>query len=255
MPGTSTSSSRKATPIRAIGDQPAEQAGRQPQRDEHRDRRRAAAQTTCWTPGRPDRLVRQRRLDRGGGEDHDQADGRAAARPRRTPGGSWSSGPSSQAGPRSRGARSCRVRRAGRARARRRPAGAGCSWSRGQPRARDRVGEGAAAVGVVAEDVHRRGGRGEQHRVAGPGQRAPRRRRRASSSPRPSHQSRPSRSSSPLATVDHGDRRGVSRQRAAISARSRPSRTTPASRAATAATSGSTSAPLSRPPAIQTTRG
>ena len=120
-------------------------------------------------------------------------------------------GPSSQAGPAE--ARRPLVRGPAPPGARRSaPAGRGSRAGGHGSQRPHRVGEGAAAVRVVAEDVHRRRGGGEQHGVAGAGEpAAAATAARIVASPVTPVPSIPP--SSPLATVDHGDRRGVSRQR------------------------------------------
>ena len=111
-----------------------------------------------------------------------------------------------------------------------------------QPRS-DRLVESPAPVGVVGELVHRRRRRRQQHRVPRPRPRPrPARPRRAS--PLQCRRVRPRRRAVP----------GACRRNAATrAARSTPITTAARSRADVAATSSSTSTPLSSPPTIQTT--
>ena len=111
--------------------------------------------------------------------------------------------------------------------------------TRGKPP--DGLREGVTAGAVVGEQVHRCCGRCEQDDVAGP---------------RQSGRCLTTRSMTPVsvpATSITGTS-GACRERAsAIRARSAPIRTTARSREASSSTKPSTSAPLSRPPATQTT--
>ena len=256
---------------------------REPQRDpeQHEPER---AQITCWTNTEYDAARRQRSLDRSRRRSTMTRPRRAAARARRGPGAARSAAGrarpvSGSAAQLRRGAgRAAAVRRTsrgaapGRPRHRRSPAAlrprapAGPAGAPAAPpparwpadvgrhrSARTAVGERVAAVGVVAEHVHRAAA-GASSTVS-PGRaspaaaRRPRHRRLGRhTSPRPSRHRRRWRPST-TGTV------GACRASAAAITRpvARPAAPTPASRPATAATSSSTSAPLSSPPAIQTT--
>ena len=210
-----------------------------------------AAQITCWTPGaHAGSSASAASIDEA---EKTMTRPMVSSRPA-APSTRWQLviGPSSQAGPAEPGRALDRCGAAGARRSA--PADRGRVLVVTAAQRPDRVGEGPAAVPVVAEDVHRRRGRGQQHRVPGPGQpRGGRDDRVIVASPVTPVPSIPS--SSPLTTVTTGTVGACRAREAAIGARSRPRRTTPARRAATAATSGSTSAPLSSPPAIHTTRG